>query len=409
MQRLQSQLFVLITCVGLLMSVCSQSFAARPNSVKQQHAYMVKEYIIKEGIKNKRVIQAMATVPRHEFVPRGQRMFSYSDNALPIGFKQTISPPFIVAYMTEILDPQPTDIVLEIGTGSGYQAAVLSGLVKEVYSIEIVKPLGLRAKTVLKKLKYKNVITKVGDGYKGWKEHGPFDKIIVTCSPESIPKALVRQLREGGKMIIPIGERYQQVFHLLEKKDGKLKQTKLLPTLFVPMTGQSEKERMIKPNPMSPRINNGGFEKDSNNDGFIDSWHYQRRSKVKTDSPPEGENYLHFKTDKTGLSAHILQGMAISGKRIQAVRITLSVKTKNIQNGEKIYEKPRLIMYFFDRNRKPVATQISKPWKEIEKWETKTITLLVPPNAVEAIIQTGLNGASGELSIDNLQIKVRYR
>ncbi|MEX2286005.1 MAG: protein-L-isoaspartate(D-aspartate) O-methyltransferase, partial [Planctomycetaceae bacterium] len=208
---------------------------------------MVDRFIAAEGIKNPRILSAMRTVPRHEFVEGRERTRAYDDTALPIGHSQTISPPYIVAYMTESIDPQPTDRVLEIGTGSGYQAAVLSLLAKDVYSIEIVAALGTAASDRLKRLHYDNVTVKVGDGYKGWSEHAPFDKIIVTCSPENIPAPLAEQLKDGGKMIIPLGERYQQVFHLLEKKNGKLVPTRLISTLFVPMTGQSEEERRVKP------------------------------------------------------------------------------------------------------------------------------------------------------------------
>ncbi len=158
---------------------------------------------------------------RHEFIPRSQRDKAYFDMALPIGDAQTISSPFIVAWMTEAIDPQPTDKVLEIGTGSGYQAAVLSSLAAEVYSIEIVRPLGEKAAEVLEDLGYKNVHVRVGDGFQGWPEHAPFDKIIVTCSPESVPQPLIDQLREGGQMIIPVGQRYQQTLYLLTKQDGK--------------------------------------------------------------------------------------------------------------------------------------------------------------------------------------------
>ena len=171
---------------------------------------MVDKEIVAAGVTNERVIQAMRDTPRHEFVPANQRQYAYLDMALPIGNAQTISPPFIVASMTQEIDPQPTDRVLEIGTGSGYQAAVLSPLVKDVYTIEIVEPLGRRATRTLKRLGYKNVHTRVGDGYKGWPEAAPFDKIIVTCSPEKVPQPLVDQLREGGLMIVPVGERYQQ-------------------------------------------------------------------------------------------------------------------------------------------------------------------------------------------------------
>ena len=150
---------------------------------------------------------------------------------------------------------------------------MLGEICKEVYSIEIVKPLAEAAGKKLKKLGYRNVKNKAGDGYKGWPEHAPFDKIIVTCSPESVPQPLVDQLKEGGKMIVPLGERYQQAFYLLKKVNGKLEKEQLIPTLFVPMTGKSEELRRNLPNPNSPRIINGDFEFDANDDGRPDNWH----------------------------------------------------------------------------------------------------------------------------------------
>ena len=172
---------------------------------------MVQTAIIDAGVQNSRVIDAMRRTPRHEFIPRASRKLAYEDMALPIGEQQTISSPFIVAFMTEAIDPQPTDRVLEIGTGSGYQAAVLSGLVKEVYTIEIVEPLGRTAQRTLEELRYANVHVKIGDGFQGWPEHAPFDKIIVTCSPESVPQPLVDQLqgrgpdRYSGRTALPAG------------------------------------------------------------------------------------------------------------------------------------------------------------------------------------------------------------
>ena len=184
---------------------------------------MVTTAVIDAGVKNPRVIEAMRTTPRHEFVPRASRKLAYEDMALPIGDQQTISSPFIVAFMTEAVDPQPTDRVLEIGTGSGYQAAVLSGLVQDVYTIEIVESLGQTAQRTLESVcATSNVHVKIGDGFQGWPEHAPFDKIIVTCSPESVPQPLIDQLREGGLIVIPVGTRYQQVLHLMRKRDGKL-------------------------------------------------------------------------------------------------------------------------------------------------------------------------------------------
>ncbi|MBQ7815712.1 MAG: protein-L-isoaspartate(D-aspartate) O-methyltransferase [Thermoguttaceae bacterium] len=220
----------------------------------------LEELIPTKELRNVRVLKAMARIPRAEFVTKEFREYAYQDAALPIGDGQTISAPFIVAYMTEMLDPQPTDRVLEIGTGSGYQAAVLSCLVSEVYSIEIVKNLGRRAAETLKKLEYDNVFVRVGDGYQGWPEAAPFDKIIVTCSPEDVPQPLLDQLKEGGKLIIPVGERYQQYFVLCEKKDGKIERKELIPICFVPMTGEAEEKRADLPDPTKPSVVGGGFE-----------------------------------------------------------------------------------------------------------------------------------------------------
>jgi protein-L-isoaspartate(D-aspartate) O-methyltransferase len=193
------------------------------------------------GITNSRVLAAMGQVPRHELLPVEVRALAYSDHPLPIGHGQTMSQPYVVAYMTEKLDPKPSDRVLEIGTGSGYQAAVLSELVAKVYTIEIVEPLARQAALDLKRLSYTNVQVRAGDGYKGWPEAAPFDAVIVTCAPDHVPQPLVDQLKEGGRMIIPVGPAHDQSLYLLEKKGGKVKQRAVLPVRFVPMTGESSK------------------------------------------------------------------------------------------------------------------------------------------------------------------------
>ncbi len=205
---------------------------------------MVTEQLVARGISNPKVLEAMRRVPRHEFVPALMRSAAYTDRPLPIGHDQTISQPFIVAFMTEALDPRPTDRVLEIGTGSGYQAAVLAGLVAQVYTIEIVAPLGERARADLARLKYANVHVRVGDGYEGWPEHAPFDAIIVTCSPEHVPQPLVDQLRDGGRMIIPVGSpMLGQELVLLEKRAGAVVKREVMPVRFVPMTGKAQDRR----------------------------------------------------------------------------------------------------------------------------------------------------------------------
>ena len=203
---------------------------------------MIELQIRGRGIRSEGVLEAMARVPRHEFVPPSHRRLAYTDQALPIGEGQTISQPYIVAFMTERLEPEPADRVLEIGTGSGYQAAVLSKLVAEVYSIEIVESLATRAEADLKRLGFDNVSVRAGDGYKGWPEAAPFDAIIVTCAPDHVPQPLVEQLKEGGRMIIPVGSGYSQELYLLEKVGGEVRQRAVLPVLFVPMTGEAERK-----------------------------------------------------------------------------------------------------------------------------------------------------------------------
>lgn len=189
------------------------------------------------------VLKAMAEVPRHEFVPAAQRQYAYDDGPLPIGYDQTISQPYVVALMTEKLDPKPTDKVLEIGTGSGYQAAVLSPLVAEVYTIEIVEPLGLRAQADLKRLGYGNVHVRIGDGYRGWPEAAPFDAIIATSAPEHVPPPLVEQLKDGGRLVIPLGPSYEQYLYVFKKRGGKLDRQSVIPVRFVPMTGEALREK----------------------------------------------------------------------------------------------------------------------------------------------------------------------
>ena len=188
---------------------------------------------------NERVMQAMAKVPRHRFVPADQIGNAYQNRPLPIGMGQTISQPFIVALSADLIDPKPTHVVLEVGTGSGYQAAVLAELVKNVFSIEIVEPLGRQADRLLQMIGYKNVEVRIGDGYRGWPEHAPFDAIVVTAAAPEIPQALIAQLKPGGKMVIPVGAAWRdQVLMLVEKKaDGKIQSRSVLPVRFVPMTG----------------------------------------------------------------------------------------------------------------------------------------------------------------------------
>jgi protein-L-isoaspartate(D-aspartate) O-methyltransferase len=213
-----------------------------PDPTAPARAKMVQQHLVERGIKDQRVLEAFRVVPRHRFLPPENRRLAYDDESIPIGEGQTSTPPFDMAFMTEALKLKPTDKVYEVGTGSGYQASILGQVAKDVYSVEIHKPLGERAAKVIQELGYKNVHTRVGDGYEGWPEAAPFDAIIVTCAPTKVPPPLIEQLKEGGRLVIPIGNRFDQVVHLMIKKDGKLTDTLLRPTLFVPMTGRAFRE-----------------------------------------------------------------------------------------------------------------------------------------------------------------------
>jgi protein-L-isoaspartate(D-aspartate) O-methyltransferase len=213
-------------------------------SWEAQRKQMVAKQLQPRGIKNARVLDTMRRVPRHEFVPDDVRPLAYADNALPIGHKQTISQPYIVALMTEVIDPKPKQRVLEVGTGSGYQAAVLAELVAEVYTIELIPELARDAEARLKRLGYKNVTVRAGDGYLGWPEAAPFDAIVVTCGAEKVPEPLQKQLKPGGVMVIPVGPAHgvQSLQVLTKGADGKVQTRDLLPVRFVPLRRKPPQE-----------------------------------------------------------------------------------------------------------------------------------------------------------------------
>ena len=237
--------YVLLIGVLLVTVIQEFSYGDSEDKYRSERERMVTTQIdfrhVKDGrigVKNEAVLEAMLRVPRHKFVPRKSQSRAYVDSPLPIGYDQTISQPYIVAYMTEQLKPKKDYKALEIGTGSGYQAAVLSGLVRHVYTIEIIEDLGKRTKKRLKDMKYKNITVKIGDGYFGWKEHSPYDIIIVTAAPNHIPPPLVQQLKPEGLMCIPVGGRFQvQSLILVQKdKDGSVKTKQIMPVRFVPLT-----------------------------------------------------------------------------------------------------------------------------------------------------------------------------
>jgi protein-L-isoaspartate(D-aspartate) O-methyltransferase len=373
---------------------------------QEQREAMVEQALISAGISNPRVLEAMRTTPRHLFVARHLRSQAYFDMALPIGEQQTISSPFIVAYMTECLDPQPQDRVLEIGTGSGYQAAILSPLVQHVYTIEIVDSLARQAARTLKQVRLKNVTVKTGDGFQGWPEEAPFDKIIVTCSPEDIPRPLVDQLRDGGRMVIPVGERYQQTMYLLRKHNGELQHEALRPTLFVPMTGQAEADRDVQADPDRPELRNGSFEAEFDSSGLISGWYYQRQARqVLSDEAPHGDRYLEFQNATPGRDAHLMQGMAINGAKIRQLRVWGHVRATDVVASARGVEGPRVVISFFDKNRRDLGLRWLGPWTNETNWRAFAGIVAVPSEAREMILRVGLFGATGKAAFDDLRLE----
>jgi protein-L-isoaspartate(D-aspartate) O-methyltransferase len=395
-----------LVAFALLLAAGSRAVAQERADFELARKRMVDEVIVGSGIKSPRVVKSMLETPRHEFVSLDVRRLAYFDMSLPIGSQQTISSPFIVAYMTESLDPKPEDKVLEIGTGSGYQAAILSPLVKEVYTIEIVDALGTKAARTLARLGYKNVHVKVGDGFLGWPEHAPFDKIIVTCSPEKVPRPLIDQLREGGRMVIPVGERYQQTLYLLTKKEGQLVYESLRPTLFVPMTGRAESERKVQPDAANPQVVNGSFEEDAGDSPEIPGWYYQRQLSLVSDfKAPEGGKYAVFKNTDAGRAASALQGFAIDGRKVSQLELSAWVRAVNVIPGGDPDMLPMVVVSFYDADRREIGQIALGPWRGDSDWHETKRTLRVPPNAREGILRIGLFGATGEIAFDDVRMK----
>jgi protein-L-isoaspartate(D-aspartate) O-methyltransferase len=242
-EMMKARPFIILLFLGAFLLSCGESSQSsgkeelRSNFESRRKA-MVRTQLIARGVKDERVLKAMRKVERERFVPPSLQDLAYADCPLPIGQGQTISQPYIVALMTECLELEGGERVLEIGTGSGYQAAILAELADRVYTVEIIKKLALSAEELLGDLGYTNIKVKVGNGWLGWEEYAPFDAIIVTCAPPDIPKPLVRQLAEGGRMIIPVGT-YSQELKKLTKKDEKIEIADIIPVRFVPMTGSS--------------------------------------------------------------------------------------------------------------------------------------------------------------------------
>ena len=373
---------------------------------------MVEQLLLPQGgLNNTAVIDVMQRIPRHRFVPPVHQSTAYLDQALSIGHAQTISPPYIVAYMTEQIDPKPTDKILEIGAGSGYQAAVLSLLADQVYTIEIVEPLGRQAETLLKQLGMDNVHVRVGDGYQGWAEAAPFDSIIVTCSPEAVPQPLIDQLKEGGRMIIPVGERYQQAFYLCKKINGKLEKERLMQTLFVPMTGEAEEKRVVQPDAANPTLVNGNFQ-EIQEDGNPAHWHYARNVTVLKGTSDES-NVARFVRQRSGKTAdmqdlgfsQMLQGFAINGQSVPILRINYWVRGEKVTALQGPVMTPSALLVFYDENRNIIDEIPLGRCTGSFNWRHVSNGIRIQPETREAVLFLGLLVSSGQMDIREVEIK----
>ncbi len=377
--------------------------------MQEERDGLINNVLIPGGIRDARAIEAIRFTPRHTFVPDALRDESYKDKALPIGEAQTISSPYIVAVMTEALETHPEDKVLEIGTGSGYQAAVLSPLVKDVYTIEIVEPIAKETTEFLKSLGYENIHTKIGDGYLGWAENAPYQKIIVTCSPESVPQPLIDQLDENGLMVIPVGKRYQQLLHVFRKQSGKLVSLSTRPTLFVPMTGQAEDLRQGK-EPKGVVLINGDFEDKIVNKGFIPGWYYEFNAKLtKDDKSPFGANCIEFSSQKGETPSLLIQGLKIDGRETPIITFKGAAIAENVQGGATPQEAPVINLQLLDENREYIGSYWLGPFTGTSKWKVEEQTVRIPPNCREALVQIGLFGATGTVRFDGISIKGKRR
>ena len=373
---------------------------------------MVEQVLVPQGeLKNAAVLDVMKRVPRHRFVTPVHQPAAYWDQALSIGNAQTISPPYIVAYMTEQIDPKPKDKILEIGTGSGYQAAVLSLLADQVYTIEIVEPLGKQAEKLLQQLGMDNVHVRIGDGYKGWVEAAPFDSIIVTCSPEAVPQPLIDQLKEGGRMIIPVGERYQQAFYLGKKVNGKLELERLKQTLFVPMTGEAEEKRSLKPDAAKPALINGNFQ-EIEKDGSPVHWHYARNVIVLKGerNEPNVARFTRKRLDRTekpqeSAISQMLQGFAMDGKSVSTLHIGYWIRGEKVTALQGPVMTPSASLALYDEDRNQIDEIPLGRCTSTFGWQHVSRSVRIKPETCEAVLIMGLLVATGQIDIRDVEVK----
>ncbi|MCE9528021.1 MAG: protein-L-isoaspartate O-methyltransferase [Planctomycetales bacterium] len=400
-------------CLAIVaFALASQQPAAAQSGLRElleARRLMVQEEIANQGIENERLLEAMRDVPREQFVPLSRRNLAYLNVAIAYDDGQVILPPLVTAHLIEQLNPHKNDKVLVIGPGSGYSTALLSRMVREVFAVEIDPVIAKTAEETLARLKYTNVKVRVGDGFEGWKEHAPYQRIIVECSPDSVPKALVEQLAEGGILLVPIGDEFDQTMHLCKKENGKLTTLSLWPTLLLPMKGKAEELRSQSEMPRDPSILNGGFEELVPKTKDVPAhWAYVRQGRaIAGEFCPEGKNSLAFVNLTPGAAAMALQAFPVDGKKVSELSFACNVWGKDIRPGQNRQQLPRVEVRFFDEKRRLVGGDWMGGWNLTFDWLGKEHVFSVPRTAKFAVLRIGLCGATGEIRFDDLKLEYR--
>jgi protein-L-isoaspartate(D-aspartate) O-methyltransferase len=402
--RLWKRCFLAILLASLFTPARAADNAAKANAeFAKLREEMVKADLVAGGIKHPDVLRVMKATPRHEFIPPSMRGSAYFDTSLAIGDGQTISAPFVVAQMLAKLDLQSTDNVLEIGTGSGYNAALLSQMAKDVYSIEICPRLATQARVTVAKLGYANVHVKEGDGFKGWPEHAPFDKIVVTCAPADVPEPLIAQLKEGGTMLIPVGSRFEQILFHLKKEYGQLSVISRQPTYFVPMTGAAQEG--VATAPTNTEIINGSLERMENIPGLPDGWYSLKQVDCENGQGRSGSHGFHFSNNTPGRSAYAMQAFAVDGRKSKLIDISAWVRGQSLRTKSDA-APARIAITYYDQNQLPAGEgSINLTSGDQTQWHEVTGRLPVPPQARWAVFAVTLGETLGDLWADDFSLQ----
>lgn len=401
--------------IGLFLATAALCFVAPQPAAAQSgmrelleaRRIMVNEEIAAQGIENQKLLEAMREVPRELFIPLHKRDLAYLNVAITYGDGNVILPPLVTAHLIEKLDPQKNDKVLVIGAGSGYSTALISRMSREVYAVEIDRAVATTAEETLRSLKYTNVKLRVGDGFEGWKEHAPYQRIIVECSPDSVPRPLVDQLAEEGTLLVPTGSEFDQTMYLCKKVNGELTTLSLWPTLLVPMKGKAEELRSHSGLLRTPSILNGGFEEivPSTKD-VPTNWAYVRQGNVVEDSScPEGSHALSFVNVTRGVAATAIQAFPVDGKNVSELTLACKIWGKDIRPGQNRQQLPRMEVRFYDEKLRYVGGDWMGGWNMTFSWVKKDHVFNVPRPAKFAVLRIGLGGATGEIRFDDIRLE----